>query len=344
MSQERFAFSEAPALEMGCLPRTIEPMLPAPGREPFDSPSHIFEVLWDGLRALLFIEAGAVRVQDRYLRDVTAHYPELADAPRRVRSKGVVLDGVLVALDEEGHPDFRRLSPPLAAGAPRQRPAGEERLTYQAFDILYYDGRSVMALPFWRRRGLLQQVVRPRGCITTFDSVEGEGVAFFEAARDHGLEGIVAKKKDGLYRPGERSDAWLRLSVYQQGEFVIGGYTYGGGKKRHPFGSLLLGLYDSEGRLVPVGEVAGGFDEASAKAVLALLDPLQTGQSPFAVPPPLPRLIFWCRPQAVCRVRFGGWTPGGKLRFTIFVALRPDVPPSECCLERLRSARPDGAT
>jgi bifunctional non-homologous end joining protein LigD len=101
---------------------------------------------------------------------------------------------------------------------------------------------------------------------------------------------------------------------------------------------LLLGLYDNEGRFVHVGEVAGGFDDASAKTVLDFLNPLQTRQCPFDMPPLVPRLIFWCRPQAVCRVRFGGWTPTGKLRFTVFVILRPDVPPSECRLERLQPA------
>jgi len=298
-------------------------MLPAPGTEPFDSPAHIFEVLWDGLRAIAFI-------------------------PKRIRSKNVVLDGVIAALDADGRPDFRRLSPRLGVeDAYKLVPLMEEGpVTYQAFDILYWDGRPVMSMPLWRRKGLLQQVVRPDNLIKVPDHVEGEGLAFFQAARDHGLEGIIAKEKAGLYCPGERSATWLKLSIYQQGEFVIGGYTYGGrapGPRRDgrpaaksPFASLLLGLYDEAGRLLPVGEVAGGFDARSAREVGAILDALQAKECPFAAAPSPPRLIFWCRPQAVCRVRFGDWSREGKLLFPIFVALRPDVPPSQCRLETLR--------
>ena len=341
MSQQRFSpWREAPTLEAGPLPRTVKPMLPVLSQEPFDSPSHLFEVLWDGLRAITFVEAGAVRAHDRYLRDITALYPELAGVWRRVRSKHAVLDGVIVALDEEGRPHFRRLSPRLAPSpsAAERRLAQEVPVTYQVFDILYWDGRSVMELPLWRRRALLQQVLRPDDFLKIPDCVERDGIAFFEAARDHGLEGVIAKEKAGLYRPGERSAAWLKLPIYQQGDFVIGGYTYGGGRRKDPFGSLLLGLYDDRGRLLPVGEVGGGFDQGSAKEVLAILDPLQTAHCPFAQPPRVSRLIFWCRPEAACRVRFGDWTHDGKLRFTIFVALRPDLPPAECRLEALRAS------
>lgn len=350
MSQERFPpWWEAPAVEMGPLPGAIKPMLPAPGTDPFDSPAHIFEVLWDGLRAIAFFEGAAVRVQDRYLRDITSQYPEFQTVPKRIRGKNVVLDGVIVALDGEGRPDFQRLSHRLGVddAAKVAHLLEESPVTYQAFDILRWDGRPVISLPLWRRKGLLQQVVRPNNFIKVPDYVEREGLAFFQAARDHGLEGIIAKEKGGLYRPGERSATWLKLPIYQRGEFVIGGYTYGGpgprrspgrrGKLKAPFASLLLGLYDGAGQLQPVGEVAGGFDERSAREVLAVLDPLQAKECPFAAPPSLPRLIFWCRPQAVCRVRFGDWSGDGKLRFPIFVALRPDVPPSECRLETLRS-------
>lgn len=350
MSQERFpSWWEAPALEAGPLPPTIKPMLPATATEPFDSPAYIFEVLWDGLRAIAFVGGGTVRVQDRYLRDITGQYPEFAALARRIRSKSVVLDGVIVALDGEGRPDFQRLSPRLRAKETSKlaQLAAEWPVTYQAFDILYWDGRQVMALPLWRRKGLLQQIVRPDDFVKVPDYVEREGLAFFQAARDHGLEGVIAKEKAGLYRPGERSATWLKLPIYRQGQFVIGGYTYGGRRpeRRSPkrggaescFASLLLGLYDSAGRLLPVGEVAGGFDEQSAQEVLNALAPLQVSECPFTEPPLLARLIFWCRPQAVCRIRFGDWSKEGRLRFPIFVALRPDVPATECRLETWRS-------
>jgi len=326
-------------------------MLAALGTSPFDSSAHIYEVLWDGLRAILFVEGDTVRIQDRYLRDITGGYSELKSIPKRVRGKDVILDGVIVALDGEGRPDFQRLSHRLGIEDASKTPllAEEWPVTYEAFDILRWDSKPVMSMPLWRRKGLLQQVVRPDDFIKVPDFVEREGLAFFEAARDHGLDGIIAKEKASLYKPGERSSSWLKLPIYQQGEFVIGGYTYGGrllgvqgqrGRQKTakpPFASLLLGLYDGRGRLLWVGEVAGGFDERSAKEVLALLEPLQASVCSFAEAPTLPRLIFWCQPHAVCRVRFGGWSRDGKLRFPIFVSLRPDVPPSECQMETMKS-------
>ena len=346
MSQERLALGEPSALETGLLPRTISPMLPATVAEPFDSPRGVFELLWDGVRAVAFIEGGSIRVHDRYLQDIGRYYPEFASIPDRVRGKNVVLDGVIVALDDEGRPDFQRLSQRLGLEerSTLERLAREVPLTYQVFDILYWQGRSVMSLPLWHRKELLRKTVRPDAFVRTPDYVEQQGLAFFEAAREHGVAGIIAKERSGTYSPGERSPAWFKLKLITQGDFVIGGYTFGGrlpagrmGKQRNPFASLLLGQYDTDGRLIYVGEVAGGFDSRSAQQVQSTLDSLQASACPFVELPNKPRLIFWCRPEAVCRVRYGERTREGEIRFPIFVVQRPDVPASHCRLESFPS-------
>lgn len=329
---------DALSLVRGRLPRSVEPMLARPGGQPFDSPTHVFEVLWDGVRALAFVERTRVRLQDRHLQDVTERFPELRELGRQVESDAAVLDGAIVALDDEGQPDFQRLRRRLtgeeAAGAP---------VTFQAFDVLYWKGRPVLDYPLWRRKNLLLQAARPGPLLMVPEHVEMEGVAFFEAVRQHGLPGIVAKQRNSTYAPGRRSSSWLKLRVYQKEEFVIGGFTYGGrpkgGRRRRqePFATLLLGSYDESGALVCVGEVGGGFTPEDSERTVRSLDTLVTSSCPFREAPSARRLVFWCRPELAASVRFSEWTAEGTLRFPVFEGLRPDVPPRGC---RLDAARP----
>lgn len=327
------------------LPLTIEPMLATMGGEPFDSPQYIFEIKWDGVRALAFIEEGSVRLQDRYLRDVTGRYPELAALAAQVAGD-CVLDGEIVALDEEGAPDFARLSTRLAGNDEQaaRRLADETPVTFQAFDILYWEGRNVMAWPLWRRKGLLHRVTRPGGPLLAPDHLESHGISFFEAVHEHGLEGVIAKDRRSAYRPGARSPAWLKLKVFQKEEFVVGGFTYGGRvsaprkrRRPEPIASLLLGLYDERGDLRYVGDVSGGFTDETAREMARVLDGLTSRECPFADEPRSQRLVFWCRPQMAASVRFSEWTREGGLRFPVFEGLRPDVPPETC---RLADTRP----
>jgi bifunctional non-homologous end joining protein LigD len=319
-------------------------MLAARGEEPFDSPSHLYEVKWDGSRALAFVEGQEVRLQDRFLRDVTALYPELRPIARLVRGGNAVLDGEIVALDEAGRPHFSRLRERLAARDGTEAGSLAERtpVTFEAFDILYWRGRSVMDYSLGRRKSLLRQAVRPSGPLAVPEFVDREGVAFFEAAREHGLEGIIAKERESAYLPGQRSPAWLKLNIYEREQFVIGGFTYGErwasvAKRRHqPFASLLLGLYDGPGNLVYVGEVAGGFTAASVQETVRAMDSLAVRECPFREEPRSQRLMFWCRPELVASVRFGEWTRQGRLRFAVFDGLRPDVPAASCRLEFVR--------
>jgi DNA ligase D-like protein (predicted ligase) len=316
-------------------------MLATPAPEPFDSPAHIFEVLWEGVRALAFVERGELRLQDRWGRDISHRYPELGTVPARLRESGVVIDGAIVCLDVDGRPDFARLSERLGLDDAAEAGAAAERspVIFQAFDLLYRERQSLMGWTLRRRKEMLRNIVRPNATIAVPDNVTKDGIAFFEAARAHGLLGIVAKEAESKYLPGERSRAWLSVLARKQGEFVIGGYTYGGSwnprsaRPRHEaFSSLLIGRVREDGRLDYAGEVAGGFQEATA-ALASTLDEATTTDCPFAEAPTLERLVFWCRPEVVATIGYAEWTGDGRLRFPVFRALRPDVPAYSCRAE-----------
>lgn len=328
------------------LPRVIEPMLPAPAPEPFDSPAHIFEVLWDGVRALAFVERGELRLQDRWGRDITACYPELQMIPPRVRESGMVIDGEIVCLDEKGRPDFGRLRHRLGVDDPAEaaRLAENYPVTLQAFDLVYREGQPVTGWALRRRKEMLRSLVRPHASVVVPDFVSRDGVAFFEAAREHDLEGIVAKEADSHYLPGQRSPAWLAIRRRQKRQFVIGGFTYGGRwnprsarPPKEPLSSLLLGLLRNDGQLDYVGEVTGGFQEEMSQ-LIQRLDAATTPVCPFAKAPDLERLAFWCRPELVATINYAEWAPDGRLRFPVYQTQRPDVPVAACLAEEEKRA------
>jgi bifunctional non-homologous end joining protein LigD len=320
------------------LPHTIEPMIAADEPEPFDSQSHIFELLWEGLRAAIFVDGRSVRIQDRYGREITARFPELALLHQRVHRTGTAIDGMIVALDDDGTPEFRGLLPRLLSDG--SATAGNaSHIAFHAFDVLYHDAESVMDYTLRRRKEILREVVRPGDCIAVPDDVQTDGIALFEAARQHRLAGIVAKELNSSYAPGARSRAWLTIRTFPRSNFVVGGFTYGGpwrGKKaakhRGPIESVLVGLYDGEGRLHFAGEASGSFQSGDIAA--ATLDSITTAACPFAEPPAVETLVFWCRPQLAAAVRYADWTPAGTLRFPVFETLRPDVPPETLLIHR----------
>ncbi len=322
----------------GSLPTSLRPLLPTTVSDPFDSQGHIFEVLWDGLRALVFVEREQVLVQDAYGADVTWRYPELQSIASEVNGTGIVLDGEIVVLDQDGVPHFAHLLERLEARDPADvvSAVNAHPVVFQGFDVLYRAGQPVMNEPLKTRKRILRQVVRMPGSLSVPDYVEQEGVAFFEAAREHGLAGTVAKHIDSSYSQGRRSSSWQVTRVSKRNEFVVGGFTYGGANRinrlrsREPFASLLLGAYDRWQQLRFIGEIAGGFDQLTQTALAGALDGLATSECPFTEEPPMHRLVFWCEPALVAAVAYSKWTDEGRLQFPKFEWLRPDVPP-RCC-------------
>ena len=315
------------------LPQRLEPMLAVAAPEPFDSPDKLFEVKWDGLRALGFVTGGQVRLQARNLLDVAGAFPEISAALKKaVHADGVVVDGELVALDKGGVPQLARVMQRLQEPGVHRVP-----VSFELFDILYLHHRSVLGEPLWRRKKLLNETVSSSAAINLCHFEEGCGTAFFKAVTDLGLEGMVAKDKHSFYYPGRRSRHWLKVKASRTAHLVVGGYTVGGGPRRELFGSLLLGAYD--GRLLRfVGTVGGGLSGDDRKAVYANLKALHTVACPFSEPPLVQRLLYWCRPELVVQVKYGELTEGGRLRFPVFTALRPDLDARECTLAGLEGA------
>lgn len=350
MSEEATAPTSPLALAQSCKAGLLRPMLATPADQPFDSSDHIFELKWGGVRTLAFIEDGNVVLIGANGRDITAWYPELQTLPSQIRGASAVLDGEIVALGKEGYPNFDLLrerfkaygmAPPPQAATPSPENGG---LCFQVYDMLLLNGRSLVERALWQRKNSLHAGLAPSEVAQATDFIDTEGVAFYGAAVEHKLEGIIAKRKDSEYVPGERSPDWQELRILETGDFVIGGYTFGGmqrgpkpaarkRQRREPFAELLVGVYDSLGIFRYMGSVSGPFTLSEASQILGFLSEQHTPFSPFVEAPDLPRFIHWCRPELVCRLRFSELTAEGRLRFPYFVALRPDLVPADCILE-----------
>jgi DNA ligase D-like protein (predicted ligase) len=324
----------------GAMPETIAPMFAARAPEPFDSKEHIFELMWGGMRAMAHVRDGGLRLRATNGLDLTAHFPELAAVPDLVDAREAIIDGEIIVMDADGHPVFDALRPRLHAIASATLPAELSKprrvagqLCFQAFDLLWLDGKMMVDRPLWQRKNRLHNILRPSPEFVAIDFVDDEGIAFFEAVLQRKLEGVVAKEKASAYTPGKRSPAWREVRALQSGDFVVGGYTFGGAARRgEAFNRVLLGAYD-DGRFEYIGAVTGGMDDAEARQLVALLEPLVVPRPPFVDPPPLSKLVYWTEPVVVCRVRFSEWSRDGHLRFPIFSALRPDISADDCTLD-----------
>jgi DNA ligase D-like protein (predicted ligase) len=318
------------AIELDGFPRAIRPMQAVAAEAPFSSDEYVFEVKWDGIRCLLFVDwKGGVRFQDRALNDLTGALPELAGIASQV-SPGAVLDGELVVTDTRGRPDCHALRRRLQGGA---RLANTVPLAYLAFDALYLKGRPQVRQPLHRRRARLQRAVRPGGHLFVPYHIDAEGVELFEACLERGLEGVMAKHRDSTYVPGQRSPFWLKVQAVKSDDFVVIGSLPG--QPGEPFGALLLG-YHEHGRLLPCGAVTGGYEDDVAAAIANRLAQLSVESSPLEAGAIVTAPVRWCRPELVVNVRYSEWAPDGTLRFPIFNSLRPEVHPAECVRRRPR--------
>ncbi len=307
------------------LPTELRPMMARLGREAFDSRDYLFELDWDGIRALAFLENGTLKLKDRKGNDITRIFPELSSIPSQLGIDKVIIDGEIVCLDSDSHPNFQMLEQRLAK--PSRAKIPRNRAHFIAYDVLYVNGRSVMDKPLITRKNVLHKLIKPGNAVQIADCIEKEGKAFFAATCEHGLEGIVAKLKVGQYQSDKRTSEWLKIKRVRHGEFVIGGYTFDG-NKQEPVKSLLLGLYEND-RLIFVGQVSSGLGQHS-KRMSSLLKSLHTDTSPFKQAPRIQNFSFWCRPELVCQVGYGEFTEVGRLVYPVFEGLRGDSVPQEC--------------
>src|ERR1700716_2813694 len=305
--------------EKGPMPKSLDPMKAQLLDQPFDDDRWLFEVKWDGIRLVSFIDNGKVTLQTRAGRIVDAEYPQLQAISHLVNANQAGLDGEVVVLDEEGRPSSQLL---------QNRGKEPRPMQYAVFDILYFDGQRLFKVPLEDRKRLLRDIVRDSGVLKYSDHVLGQGTAFFKAAQQKRLEGIVAKLRDSTYQPGVRSSAWLKIKVHLQQEVVIGGFTEARASRKY-CGALLVGVYE-DGKLVYTGHVGGGFDEKTLADLYKLMKPLIVKQSPFSGTPPRGNeKPTWVKPVLVAEVRFAEWTRDGVMRQPVFLGLRDDVDPHE---------------
>jgi bifunctional non-homologous end joining protein LigD len=323
--------ADLPKARKAPFPRTPAPMLATLAREPFSHPDWVFEPKLDGLRAITLIDHGKPRLISRGGRDVTRGYPSLAGELTEQREQEMVLDGEIVAPDEKGRPSFQHLQQRmnLQGEADIRRADVQVPVLYYVFDILYLHGYDLRAVPFEERRRQLEHALLPSQRVRLIDQFEEAGEAAYEAAVEHGLEGVMAKRRDSVYRSGERSRLWLKIKATLSDEFVIGGYSRGTGARGSTFGALILGQYTDEGELRYAGHVGTGFDELTLDALLQRLQKLQTDRSPFAGEVSGRTEATWVRPELVAEVKFAERTGDGRLRAPVFMRLREDKPAKE---------------
>ena len=320
------------------MPTIVHAMLATPVAKAFDNPDWLFELKWDGYRAIAFIEDGRLRLVSRNQNELTAQFPELGTLPKFVKAERAILDGEIVALDDEGRPSFSLMQQRTGfqPGKRRLSPRQGVPITYYAFDLIYLDGSDLRRVALEQRKRLLQDRITTSEVIHFSDHYAEKGLELFEAAKQRGLEGIVAKKRNSGYEE-KRTRDWLKIKITQRQECVIGGYTDPEGSREY-FGALVLGLYDRQGRLVHVGQVGTGFDHAALQEMFARLQPLKTKENPFYGGLGGLRKVQFVRPEIVAEIKFAEWTHetaegGFKLRAPVFMGLRADKSAAECRLD-----------
>jgi len=315
------------------MPTAVHPMLATSVEKPFDNPEWLFEIKWDGYRAVSFIQDGKVRLVSRNQNDLTGEFPELNELAKSIKAEDAVLDGEIVVLDEQGRASFSLMQQRtgIRKGGRRTGARRDLQVVYYIFDVIYLDGYELRQVSLEQRKEVLAQIIAPSGLVRYSDHFP-QGLALFEVARQKGLEGILAKKRSSHYEE-RRSHEWLKIKVTQTVDCVIGGYTDPEGSRQY-FGSIVLGLYDKKGRLIHVGQAGTGFNQAMLKEIWQVLKELETNRSPFYGDVDAAN-VHWVKPERVAEIKFTEWTHettegGMKLRAPVFLGLRGDKDPKEC--------------
>lgn len=315
------ALGQFTKLKPGKLP--IKPMLATLTKQPFDRSDWIFEIKWDGYRAIADINKTKTNLLSRHGLSYNEIFSPILNSLKTFREK-MVLDGEVVVVDETGRSDFQLLQ--------NYRNTGQGELIYYVFDIISYQGKNLSKLPLLERKALLQKALPPLPNIKYSEHIVGKGKSFFQNAVKMGVEGIMAKQAASTYEEGRRSDHWLKIKNLNQQEAIICGITAPrGGRKA--FGALVLGVYQNK-KLTYIGHTGTGFNDKSLEEMKKLLTPLITKKSPFDIPPKTNMPVQWVKPKLICEVRFTNWTEEGSLRQPVFLGLRHDKKPQDVIREK----------
>ena len=319
---------QKPAQEPANLPN-ISPMLAQIGKgTPPSGPDWLYEIKWDGVRAICYVQNGRLRMVSRNGNLMDRQYPELTVLPHQIKASTAILDGEIAALDNRGLPSFELLQSRInvteasaIATLSRNMP-----VVIFLFDLLYLNGRDLRGESLVERKRLLKNLLHQTDTIRYSEHFSGTGTDLLEAAKAQGLEGIIAKRASSFYESRRTSD-WIKFKLVSTDEFVLCGMIKG---EREPFGALALGIYD-RGKLKWAGNVGTGFDRKNMDTIHARLAPLATEKCPLEPEKDLPKSgVIWTRPELVCEVRFSNVTSDGRLRAPVWIGLRPDIDPQEC--------------
>ncbi len=322
------------------MPERVLPMAARPSDDvPRDEQRWSFEIKWDGVRAIAYVQPGRLRLESRNLNDITDAYPEVRGLVRDLGMHDAVLDGEIVAFEEDGdsrppRPSFERLQRRMHVRTPSaiRRLTASTPVVYAIFDLLYLDGHSLMERPYTERRTALEELGLGGAAWRVPAAHPGAGERLLEATAAQGLEGIVAKRKDSRYEAGRRTGAWLKIKNTLRQELVIGGWLPGEGRRTERIGALLMGYYEN-GAFRYAGRVGTGFTEKALDQLAAKLKPLRRESSPFNGAPKLPREAEYVEPCLVAEVEFREWTGERIMRAPSYKGLRADKTPREVVLE-----------
>jgi bifunctional non-homologous end joining protein LigD len=309
-----------------------QPMLAEPANAPFGGEGWLFEVKWDGIRAIAYV-GDKLQILSRNDNDITARFPELAELTKLAGN--VVLDGEIIVM-KGGRPDFQAVAKRVQASKPRdmELKARETPSTYIVFDILEKDGKTLTSKPLSERKKILRESLRDGEHVVISSYVEDKGEEYYEVAVAKGLEGVVAKKTRSLYRPGERSRDWLKVKRVKTADCVVVGYTRGTGNRSGSFGALLLGLYDGD-KLTFVGRAGTGFTEKKLHELLAAFRPYEVQEKQVDAPD-IPAGSTWLKPGVVAEVGYQNLTDDDRLRASRFIRLRTDKTPRDCTISQVK--------
>jgi bifunctional non-homologous end joining protein LigD len=330
-----FRSTRAGALPSKPMPPVLQPTLATPGGKPFDDPTWIFEVKWDGVRTFAYLGNEKTRLVSRRGREVNDQYPELLEMHGLLAGDNALIDGEIVVLEKDGRPSFERLQQRFTVSKPSAAVLKANPVLFIAFDILWLDGASLVDRPLEERLEALHRVLVPGPRVQNSVTIEREGKKLFAEVKKRGLEGVIAKRKGSTYKPGRRTKDWIKIKAVNRQDCVIVGWSPGEGRRGGNVGSLLAGVY-KDGKLLYAGHVGTGFTEATLTMLTEKLAPLEVSKPPVPVPPKDEvdtSHVRWVRPEVVCEVEYLAFTSQFRMRAASFKGLREDKAPEDCVYE-----------
>lgn len=324
IKQKEFLLERVDEPQINFLHQDIEPMLSASAEKIPPGDDFAYEVKWDGIRAMIYVEDGQVRITSRNKNNITKQFPELTDA-KSFRATCGVFDAEIVCLDKTGKPEFKKvINRLMTSGESNIQNSTKTNPAYcYIFDCLYLDGRSLVNESLMRRREWLKDAIKTDSSYR-FSEIVDDGESLLEAAREHGLEGIMAKRKDSKYLPGKRTDAWTKIKIRNTREVFVIGYNQGQGNRASVFGGLHVAEREGE-NLIYRGKVGTGFDDATLKEIFEQIKKLKETKKPIPQKVLDEKVSKWIEPKLIAEVTFASFTPDKIFREPVFVRMRPDL-------------------